>query len=139
MTFDLDKALAGPPDFTIGSEQLIASGTLIRCEDETPHQSLNGSPITYVSARLWAALGESPLAQPWPKDSSGRLRADRMYAMLRDLAAEAVDSAELPNAEEGEPVDGLYITASAVFDGGAVWFSRGGSGGPITALLPSDW
>lgn len=141
MTFDINKALQGPPDVVLSADDVIGSGMALRCEDKVPHLALNNSPVTYVSTALMNRLNSAlPHDEPWPLNSENLRKAGR-YAMLRVLAAMAVDSSKLPNAEEGDLEDGLYITPAVprITGEDAVWFLRNGDNGPITACLPSDY
>ncbi|MGW6919056.1 hypothetical protein ACWGB8_35350 [Kitasatospora sp. NPDC054939] len=112
-------------------EQLLAAGLLRRYEDGRLHPALGHSPITYVSTRLWdelAALAIAPSAA-----------ATTVHALLRDLAAAAVD-ASLAAGNEGAPRNDLYVTFPAHIGPHrrTVWFQRSGPRGLITARFPPE-
>ncbi|MEU6238242.1 hypothetical protein [Kitasatospora sp. NPDC047058] len=112
-------------------ERLVAAGVLRRYDDGYRHPALGHAPISYVSTRLWDELTALAIAP-----SAATATA---HALLRTIAADAVDAALAPGNERA-PHDDLYVTHPA-FVGPhrrVVWFQRSGPGGPITATFPPD-
>ncbi|MCG6497828.1 hypothetical protein [Kitasatospora sp. A2-31] len=112
-------------------ERLVATGVLRRYEDGRLHPALGYSPISYVSTRLWdelTALAIAPSAA-----------ATTAHALLRAIAADAVDAALAPGNERA-PRNDLYVTHPAYIGPHrrVVWFQRTGPRGLITATLPPD-
>ncbi|WP_354644002.1 hypothetical protein [Kitasatospora camelliae] len=135
MSFDL--AFAGADQVPTRPEDRVAAGSWLPCPDALPHQTLVGSPISYVSVSLWQALGRmaaelDPVAARQDPTSVG-------CDVLRLITMAAVDTALAPGAEPGEPRDDLYMTPSVVQLGRRpVWFKRFGPDGTLTALFPED-
>ncbi|MGW4893672.1 hypothetical protein ACWEQL_15620 [Kitasatospora sp. NPDC004240] len=113
------------------SQRLLAAGLLRPLEDGCIHPTLGHSPITYVSTRLWDELAALAIA---PDAAALTVRA-----LLRDLAARAVDAALSPG-NEGAPRDDLYVTFPAHIGPRrhTVWFQRSGPRGLITATFPPE-
>ncbi|GAA2782081.1 hypothetical protein RMN57_34810 [Kitasatospora sp. CM 4170] len=110
-------------------ERLVATGALRRYEDGRLHPALGYSPISYVSTRLWDELTALAIAP-----SAATTTA---HALLRAIAAEAVDAALAPGNERA-PRNDLYVTHPAYIGPHrrVVWFQRTGPRGLITATLP---
>ncbi|MFJ9695946.1 hypothetical protein [Kitasatospora sp. NPDC101183] len=119
-----------PPADDRSPERLVAAGLLRRHEDPTRHPTLGGSPVSYVSTPLWAELSALAIAPNAAEATAA--------ALLRELAAQAVDAALAPG-NEAAPRDDLYETDPAHIGPHrrTVWFRRSGPHGPITALFPS--
>ncbi|KJS52423.1 hypothetical protein VM98_31550 [Streptomyces rubellomurinus subsp. indigoferus] len=117
-----------PPDLR-SPERLVAAGVLRRHGDGSPHPALGGSPISYVSLPLWAALTALAIA-PNAAEATAT-------ALLRAIADQAVDAALAPGNERA-PRDDLYVAAPAHIGPyrRTVWFQRSGPRGPITASFP---
>ncbi|MFE6866361.1 hypothetical protein ACFVFS_07375 [Kitasatospora sp. NPDC057692] len=112
-------------------ERLVAAGVLLRHQDHRPHPALGHSPIAYVSTVLWfelTALAISPDAA-----------ATTAHALLRAIAADAVDAALAPG-NEFAPRDDLYVTHPAYIGAHrrVVWFQRSGPRRLITATFPPE-
>ncbi|KJY35034.1 MULTISPECIES: hypothetical protein [Streptomycetaceae] len=110
-------------------ERLVAAGVLLRYADHRPHPALGHSTIGYVSTALWyelTALAISPDAA-----------AATAHALLRTIAADAVDAALAPGNETA-PRDDLYVTHPAYIGPRrrTVWFQRSGPRGLVTAMFP---
>lgn len=119
-----------PPTDERSPELLVAAGLLRPHRDPTAFPNLGGSPVSYVSAALWAELAALAIAP-----SAAEVTA---AALLRELAARAVDAALAPG-NEGAPLDDLYETEPAHIGPyrRTVWFRRSWPRGPITAMFPS--
>ncbi|MEU8510387.1 hypothetical protein AB0C76_02200 [Kitasatospora sp. NPDC048722] len=113
------------------AEQLVAAGVLRHHADGRPHPALGHSPISYVSAALWAELTALAIA-PAAAEATAR-------ALLDAIAADAVDAALAPGNETA-PRDDLYVTHPAHIGPHrrVVWFQRSGPRGPITATFPPE-
>ncbi|MET8697877.1 hypothetical protein ACFVUH_25395 [Kitasatospora sp. NPDC058032] len=112
-------------------ERLVAAGVLLRYQDHRPHPALGHSSIGYVSTVLWfelTALAISPDAA-----------ATTAHALLRAIAANAVDAALAPG-NESAPRNDLYVTYPAHIGPyrRVVWFQRSGPRGLITAMFPPE-
>ncbi|MEV6979147.1 hypothetical protein [Kitasatospora sp. NPDC093806] len=110
-------------------ERLVAAGVLLHYQDRQPHAALRHSPVSYVETALWfelTALAIVPAAA-----------AATAHALLRGIAAQAVDAALAPG-NEGAPHDDLYVTHPAHIGPHrrVVWFQRSGPRGLITAMFP---
>ncbi|MBV6699094.1 hypothetical protein [Kitasatospora aureofaciens] len=118
-----------PPAADRSAEQLVAAGVLRHHADERPHPALGHSRISYVSSALWAELTALAIA-PAAAEATA-------HALLRSIAADAVDAALAPG-NEGAPRDDLYVTHPAHIGPHRriVWFRRSGPRGPITAAFP---
>ncbi|MET9403239.1 hypothetical protein [Kitasatospora sp. NPDC002965] len=113
-------------------ERQVAAGVLLRYQDPQPHPTLRHSPVSYVSTALWfelTALAIAPAAA-----------APTAHALLRTIAADAVDAALAPG-NEGAPRDDLYVAYPAYIGPyrRVVWFQRSGPRGLITAMFPPEY
>ncbi|WP_031068637.1 hypothetical protein [Streptomyces sp. NRRL WC-3742] len=119
-----------PPTDDRSPEQLVAAGLLRPHGDPTTHPNLGGSPVSYVSTALWAALAALAIAPNAAEATAA--------ALLRELAAQARDASFAPG-NEGAPRDDLYETDPAHIGPHrrTVWFRRSWPRGPITAMFPS--
>ncbi|MFJ1705955.1 hypothetical protein [Kitasatospora sp. NPDC088346] len=121
--------LSGP---TAAALDEVVTGTHRLYPDPGPHPTLDGDPISYVSAPLWDALtvmaaGLDPVATA---ADPGGTACDA----LRLIVAAAQDT-----ADPDEPAGRLYITPSVVELGRRpVWLLRPAPRGPITAGFPAD-
>ncbi|MER5350954.1 hypothetical protein ABT093_11525 [Kitasatospora sp. NPDC002551] len=110
-------------------ERLVAAGVLLRYQDRRPHPALGYSPIGYVSTALWFELTALAIAP--------EAAAATAHALLRSIAADAVDAALAPG-NEAAPRDDLYVTHPAYIGPyrRVVWFQRSGPRRMITATFP---
>ncbi|MFF2041518.1 hypothetical protein ACFVVX_13880 [Kitasatospora sp. NPDC058170] len=112
-------------------EQLVAAGVLRRYVDPYPHPALGNSPVSFVSERLWAELTALAIV---PAAATATATA-----LLRQIAADAVDAALAPGNERA-PRNDLYVAYPAHIGSHrrVVWFQRTGPRGSITATFPPD-
>jgi hypothetical protein len=107
---------------------VAAAGPVLPCPDPWPHRSLANAPIAFVAVELWQALSALAIA-PEAADPTA-------LALLRAIAAEAVDAALTPG-NEAAPREDLWVSAPAYVGGRrrVVWFQRSAPGGAITAYF----
>ncbi|PYC77711.1 hypothetical protein C7C46_18125 [Streptomyces tateyamensis] len=107
---------------------MAAAGPVLPCPDPWPHPALGDLPIAYVAVELWQALAGLALVPAAAERTA--------LALLRTIAAEAVDAATLPG-NESAPRRDLWVSAPAYIGGArrVIWFQRSAPGGPVTAYF----
>ncbi|MFE0463051.1 hypothetical protein ACFW1A_27730 [Kitasatospora sp. NPDC058965] len=115
-------------DLDPSGRPVAAAGPVLRCSDQWPHVALGGAPIAYVSVELWQALTGLALVPAAAERTA--------LALLRTIAADAVDAATLPGNEAAPRAD-LWVSAPAYIGGTrrVVWFQRVAPGGAVTAYF----
>ncbi|MER8186921.1 hypothetical protein [Kitasatospora sp. NPDC094015] len=111
----------------------IRTGAHLRCPDPSPHPTLGGASIAFVSAPLWEAL--TAMAAGLDPAATAADPAGSACDALRLIVAAAEDT-----ADPHEPAGRLYATPSVVELGRRpIWLLRpDGPHGPVTAAFPAD-